>query len=184
MGDITFIIGGARSGKSNYAQELAQRRGGSVVFIATAEALDEEMAQRIKKHQSTRPGSWCTVEIPYDLAQYLNKDPIKADIVILDCLTLLVSNILMRHSKDIDNPPEKIVLEKCKSEVKEILLTIEKGRADWIIVSNEVGMGLVPSHPAGRIFRDLLGEMNKMVAQKADEVLMMLVGIPLRLQKQ
>ena len=183
MGRLTFILGGVRSGKSSYAMELAERRGGSVAFIATAEALDEEMKQRIIQHQAERSKSWRTMEIPHNLAQYLEGNIIEEDCVILDCLTLLVSNIVTLHSKDTDNPPVKTLFNIGISEGKRILTMINNGQSDWIVVSNEVGLGLVPPYPMGRVYRDLLGELNKLIAKEADEVFFMLAGIPMRLEK-
>lgn len=184
MGTLTLILGGARSGKSTYAEERALARGGSVLYIATAEALDPEMEKRIHKHQTDRPQSWQTVEVPIGLAEVLKEKSIETDVVLLDCLTLLVSNIATRFTDDLDNPPEQLLFEKTLDEIKALLSVIGSSPADWLIVSNEVGMGLVPPYPLGRIYRDVLGAVNKNVAQAADEVILMVAGLPMTLEKK
>ena len=172
---ITLILGGARSGKSSHVQNLAEATGKSVTFIATAQALDEEMTRRIQKHRLDRPASWETLEIPCDIASHVSQ--IKSDVVILDCVTLLVSNLLMQFVKD-DLVDEEPFIAAVQKEVEALIETIHKQSQDWFIISNEVGLGLVPPYQMGRVYRDLLGWGNQRLAREADKVLFMVAGIP------
>jgi adenosylcobinamide kinase/adenosylcobinamide-phosphate guanylyltransferase len=177
MGKLTFIIGGARSGKSTYAQRLAERSGKSVAYIATAQAGDDEMSARITKHRADRPAEWTTLEIRQNIAAYLNGHPAQAGLYLLDCVTLLVTNILFQYTAG-EVTDEQKAADAIKAEVEELLAYIRAHKADWIIVSNEVGLGLVPPYPLGRIYRDLLGTANQHLAAAADEVYMLMAGIP------
>jgi adenosylcobinamide kinase/adenosylcobinamide-phosphate guanylyltransferase len=176
---LTLILGGARSGKSTYAEELAVRLDKPTLYIATAEALDDEMAQRIQRHKEERPRTWQTLEVPIDIAQTLKGMDINAGIILLDCLTLLVSNIMTQWTEDIDHPQEDMLFEKVEKEAIDLLSIVSDSAAEWIVVSNEVGLGLVPPYPMGRIYRDALGMVNKLFAQQADEVIFMIAGIPM-----
>jgi adenosylcobinamide kinase / adenosylcobinamide-phosphate guanylyltransferase len=173
---ITLLLGGARSGKSSYAQKLAEDSGKSVTFLATAQALDDEMSARIKKHQAERPANWRTIEIPLDIASHVSQ--IKSDVIILDCMTLLATNLLMQFVKD-DLVDEALFSEAIHKEVDALLATIRAGEKDWIIISNEIGLGLVPPYQMGRIYRDLLGWANQRLAHEADRVIFMVAGIPM-----
>ena len=176
MKKIILIIGGARSGKSRFAQELAGKLGGNVLFIATGEPRDEEMQARINEHKKARPEGWRTLEIPINVAQQLEPHIGNADVVIIDCLTLLVSN---RLGEELDYPKaEKQVL----SEIHELITSVKKLDAIFIIVSNEVGMCLVPETKLGRIYRDVLGKANQMIAQHANEVYFMVAGLPVEIK--
>jgi len=172
---LTLILGGARSGKSSYAQSLAEETGKSVTFLATAQALDEEMSARIQKHRTERPPDWETLEIPLNISSHVGQ--IKTEVVILDCMTLLVTNLLMRFVKNdlVDEPPFTQALQK---EVDELIANIHRGKQEWIIISNEVGLGLVPPYQMGRVYRDLLGWANQQLARAADKVIFMVAGIP------
>jgi len=181
MGKLTFILGGARSGKSACAQRLAENRVSKVLFIATATAADDEMAVRIAKHRKGRPPGWTTREIPYGIAASLKTDSPEADIVLLDCITLLISNLLLQ---DGEAGPDEAAANRCiETEINGLLEIIRNGQADWIVISNEVGLGLVPPYPLGRMYRDLLGRVNQQLAAHADEVLWMVAGIPVPIQK-
>lgn len=172
---ITLILGGARSGKSSYAQSLAEASGKSVTFLATAQALDEEMANRIQKHRSERPADWETLELTCDMAAHVPQ--INSDVIILDCITLLVSNLLMQFVKD-DLVDEKPFLSAVQKESEELIAAIRKQNQDWFIISNEVGLGLVPPYLMGRVYRDALGWANQRLAREADKVIFMVAGIP------
>jgi adenosylcobinamide kinase / adenosylcobinamide-phosphate guanylyltransferase len=178
MGRLTLILGGARSGKSSYAQNLAEATGKSVTFIATAQALDEEMSTRIQKHRAERPNSWETFEIPCDIALHVRR--IKSDVVILDCITLLLSNLLMQITKDdfVDETPFMLAVQK---EINELTVTlrVDEQEQDWIIISNEVGLGLVPPYQMGRVYRDALGWANQKLARESNKVIFMVAGIPM-----
>jgi adenosylcobinamide kinase / adenosylcobinamide-phosphate guanylyltransferase len=175
-GRITFILGGARSGKSSHAQNLAEAAGRSVTFLATAQALDEEMSTRILKHRAERPVGWQTLEIPFDLAPHLPQ--IKSEVVILDCITLLLSNLLMQFVKE-DLVDEELFMLAVKKEINGLIDLISEHNLHWIIVSNELGLGLVPPYQMGRVYRDALGWANQRLAREADQVLFMVAGIPM-----
>ncbi len=177
MGKLTFILGGARSGKSSHAQKLAQESGRSVTFIATAQALDEDMVARIKKHQQDRPAGWITREIEKDIAKNLESDPIGTEVVLLDCVTLLVNNLFMQYVNE-DHVDEERALSAMQSEIDSLLIHIRSTKQDWIVISNEVGLGIVPAYQMGRAYRDIIGWANQRLAREADEVLWMVAGIP------
>jgi len=178
MGQLVLIIGGARSGKSTYAQQLAQNNSGKVAFIATAEALDAEMAKRITDHQKSRPPEWITIEAPTDVGRKITEANVEVDIVIVDCLTLLASNTLMKAIRN--DQVDEIQLETLlKHEFSEIIAAVNRANALWIIVTNEVGLGIVPDDPMSRLYRDALGRLNQWMASAANEVIFMVAGIPI-----
>ncbi len=179
MSKITFILGGARSGKSAYAQQLAEESKKTVTFIATAQAYDEEMSARIRKHQSDRPQIWQTLEIPTDIASHLKE--IKFEVVILDCITLLASNLLMQFVND-EIVNEQTFMQAMQHETQTLISAIRESNKEWIIVSNEVGLGLVPPYQMGRVYRDVLGWVNQSLAKEADSVLFMVSGIPMKVK--
>jgi adenosylcobinamide kinase/adenosylcobinamide-phosphate guanylyltransferase len=150
-----------------------------VTFIATAQALDDEMSARIEKHRTERPAGWATLEIPFGIASHL--DQIKSDVVVLDCLTLLVTNVLMQFVRD-DIADETASTRAVNEEIGALLKAIRDQNKEWIITSNEVGQGLIPPYQMGRLFRDLLGWANQRLAREADEVYWMVAGIPVPIQ--
>ena len=176
MSKITLILGGARSGKSSYAQHLAEETGRPVTFLATAQALDEEMSRRIQKHRVERPASWETLEVSFDIAAHVHQ--IGSKVIILDCITLLLSNLLMQFVQD-DIVNESQFMPAVKNEVNELLSVIRAQEQEWIIISNEVGLGLVPPYQMGRVYRDALGWANQQLARQADNVIFMVAGIPM-----
>lgn len=184
MGKLTLILGGARSGKSNYAKQLAEARGKQVIYIATAEALDPEMQTRIETHKKERPAQWKTLEIPRGVGRAIRDQPIPAGMVLLDCLTMLISNILLAASNSDDKPDEDKASRSVEAEMEALLSAIQDSPADWIVVSNEVGMGLVPPYPLGRLYRDVLGKANQKLASAADEVYLLVAGIPIPLHEK
>ncbi len=172
---ITHILGGARSGKSSYAQRLAEESGKSVTFLATAQALDAEMSTRIQKHRAERSAGWETLEIPFDIAIHIQQ--IKSKVVILDCITLLISNLLMQYVKD-DLVNEIPFMAAVQKEINELINGLREQKQDWLIVSNEVGLGLVPPYQMGRVYRDAMGWANQRLAREADKIIFMVAGIP------
>ena len=177
MAELIFILGGARSGKTTYAQHLAQQMGGDdVLFVATAEGKDEEMQTRIAVHQRSRPAAWRTLEAPRHVGQAIGSHAGSAAIVLVDCLTLLVSNTIVALGEE----PDAVAAEaEVLAEVNELLSSQKQSPATVIVVSNEVGQGLVPPYPLGRVYRDLLGMANQMLAAQAQRVYWMVAGIPL-----
>jgi adenosylcobinamide kinase/adenosylcobinamide-phosphate guanylyltransferase len=172
---MTLILGGARSGKSNYAQSLLQAAGKPVLFVATAEAGDDEMAQRIAAHRLGRPTDWITLEAPTRVGPVI-RDAAATPYVLLDCMTLLASNVLMACPEPVD---EKLFEQKMDRELDELMAAYQSHPGEWVIVSNEVGLGLVPPYPLGRIYRDGLGKVNQKLAQLADRVIFMVSGLPM-----
>jgi adenosylcobinamide kinase/adenosylcobinamide-phosphate guanylyltransferase len=179
-----FILGGARSGKSRFAQKLATQISDKVLFVATAAALDEEMRQRIEEHRRKRPSSWRTIEVTTDVGKKLREEIGAAQVVVLDCLTLLISNVIGEcvGASDLDKVDNVLVEAKVNAEIQSLIDCIDNLPADFIVVSNEVGMGLVPTNRLGRYYRDLLGRTNQLLAERADRVYFMLSGLPLNLK--
>ncbi|MDE0231380.1 MAG: bifunctional adenosylcobinamide kinase/adenosylcobinamide-phosphate guanylyltransferase [bacterium] len=169
-GGVTFILGGARSGKSTAAERMA-RRGDRVLFVATAEALDEEMDGRIRDHRRSRPTAWDTVEEPRELVSVLQPRIPHYDVVLVDCITMWVSNLLL--AMEGHNDAERCVAD----EAHRLLDLMQDSHASWILVSNEVGSGIVPASPLGRAFRDALGRVNQIIAARSDRVLLMVAGL-------
>ena len=167
MASSLFIVGGARSGKSRFAVE-SHRANPQVTFVATAQAHDADMAARVARHRAERPAQWRTVEEPYELVSCVRALHPASDVVIVDCLTLWVSNLMLRGDAD-----EWIV--KQGEELASVLSARER---DVTLVSNEVGEGVHPPTAAGRRFRDLLGLVNQRVAAAADRVVLMVAGLP------
>ena len=178
MGKLILVLGGARSGKSTFAQQLAREHGGQVAFIATAQAGDLEMATRIAAHQRERPDAWMTLEFPSGVAAAWQEQDIHADLAVLDCLTFLVTNILLEATVDIDHPDEEKATRIVAEEIDGLIELVKASPCEWIVVSNEVGFGLVPPYPLGRLFRDLLGWANQRLALIADEIFLLVAGIP------
>jgi len=178
LGKLILILGGARSGKSTYAEKLAGSQSGQVAYIATAEGLDEEMVSRINNHKKARPSQWTTYEIPNSVGSAFREHIAQSDMVILDCLTLLVSNLLSQRIDSEHKLDESKASEVVKTELIELIALVQENEATWIVVTNEVGLGLVPPYPLGRIYRDQLGWANQQLATIADEVHFMVAGIP------
>jgi adenosylcobinamide kinase / adenosylcobinamide-phosphate guanylyltransferase len=165
-GEVSLILGGARSGKSRLAEVIVARENKSAVYVATAQAHDEEMAQRITAHRERRGPNWRTQEIPLDLAQDLPGLLRTADPILVDCLTLWLSNI-MGGQRD------------AEAEIAALIAGLALARGPLVLVSNETGLGIVPDNALARRFRDLSGVMNQQIAAAADNVLLVAAGLPL-----
>jgi adenosylcobinamide kinase/adenosylcobinamide-phosphate guanylyltransferase len=175
MGRLILVLGGARSGKSAYAQRLAQEIGGErVLFVATAEAGDEEMAQRIARHRQERPVAWRTIETSRQVGAGVRTHLSDARVVVVDCLTLLVSNVIVPMDVTADLVEAVAAVQ---AEVDAILQVVRESAVTCIVVSNEVGLGLVPDTPLGRVYRDLLGHANRVLAVHAQVVYFMVAGL-------
>ena len=172
---LIFIVGGARSGKSSLAEWLAGQYQG-VLFVATAEPLDEDMERRIARHKASRPHGWRTLEEPVDLASSLQGIDDQYEVCLVDCLTVWVSNLLLRMVDTVD------VEDTIAGAAEHLLEVYERSPASWIVVSNEVGLGVVPPTSLGRRYRDALGRVNQLVATRADRVYFMVSGLALELK--
>jgi adenosylcobinamide kinase/adenosylcobinamide-phosphate guanylyltransferase len=166
---LTFILGGVRAGKSSYAQQLA-KEGNRVLFVATAEAGDDEMTARIEVHKRDRPATWDTLEESLNVALALEPLLPSYDTVLIDCMTLWVSNLMLRGE-------DGAMGSDIPAHVRALLSLYQNGEASWIVVSNEVGLGVVPPTELGRAYADELGRVNQMVAAEADTVRFMVAGI-------
>jgi len=177
-----LIIGGARSGKSGFAQELALKLGEPVLFVATATAGDEEMAERIAQHRKARPATWSTLEAPTGIGEIIRGQLGQAKVVIVDCITLLVNNISSRYDQQGEQIDASRVEEEVTSEIEGLIRCIKRIDARFIIVTNELGTGLVPPSKVARLYRDLLGQANQKLAEVSEEVYLMVAGIPVRIK--
>ena len=180
MSRLILILGGVRSGKSRFGLELAARLGGdNVLFVATAAAGDDEMARRIAVHRQSRPAGWPTLEQALDVGAALADVGSRHAVVLLDCLTLLVSNRLLASG---DRPCAETAERDVRAEIDSLISYASQFHGTIIVVSGEVGMGLVPENPLGRLFRDLLGWANQRLAAAADETYLMVAGLPIELK--
>lgn len=183
---VTFIIGGARSGKSTYAEQKAKEYSNKVLYLATAVVTDQAMADRVKKHQEQRPSTWSTIEIYSDFQELSNyKEFMECEAVIIDCITTLIGNFMFDSKIDFDSCKPEEVNELEKKITLEVLSLIEvcnKNNKKLVIVSNETGMGVVPSYYMGNYFRDMSGRINREIAGKADFMYFVFSGIPIKLK--
>jgi adenosylcobinamide kinase/adenosylcobinamide-phosphate guanylyltransferase len=179
MGEIILILGRARSGKSSFAQELAQQIGGdSVLYVATAQAGDEEMRQRIERHQQSRPAGWRTLEAQRNVGQAILQSHADVTAVLIDCITLLTSNRLVEFRDAFAEEADAAVT----AEIEKLVQCAQTIPGTLIIVSNEVGMGVVPAYPMGRAYRDLLGKANQVLAKHAEKVYVLIAGLPMQIK--
>lgn len=169
---VTLVLGGVRSGKSRFALEIASRAP-KVTFVATARASDEEMRRKIERHRGERPAHWRTREEPLQLAETISAEQDASEITIVDCLTLFAANLMEAHGED---------QAATDAAIDALCLALARADRPIVLVSNEVGSGIVPEYAAGRQFRDLLGDMNQRVAAVADNVVLMIAGLPLVLK--
>ena len=219
MGKLTLILGGARSGKSAFAEQRAKELGGdSVLYVATSETKDEEMQQRVEKHRTDRPTAWGTLEAPRNVAQALRHRSCRehvgarrqahtvpvsyredtalrqarsaAKVILLDCMTFLVANHLMDAAGPEGDPfaapsadPFDARIEaNVVAEVEALAAYVQETEVEMLVVSNDVGLGVVPPYELGRAYRDILGRANQILARYADEVFLLVAGIPMRVK--
>lgn len=185
MGKLILVTGGARSGKSTFAEETVKKLGDKVLYIATAIPFDEEMKLRIKKHQEQRPSYWETLEAYKDFDIKLKNKLEEKTVIMLDCVTVMITNLMFEEYLDWDKinceEIEKIE-ERVKKEIGKLLAIIEGAQLPFVLVTNEIGMGIVPEYPSGRVFRDVAGRANQMLAKAADEVYLCVSGIPMKIK--
>jgi len=179
--NLTLILGGARSGKSTYAQKMAEQQAERVLYVATAEAGDDEMAERIAVHRDSRPHHWVTLEAPQQVgAAVLERtNDFQPEVILLDCLTLLTSNLILTLPEaDLFTGAQSVV----NQELEGLMAAYQTLQIPWIIVSNEVGLDLVPPYPLGRVYRDVLGWANQYLALRANRVVFMIAGIAMQIK--
>lgn len=173
MRDIIFIFGGCRSGKSRHALELSDSIcGENRIFIATCMPLDEEMNQRVERHQKERGKSWVTIDAPVRLPEAIIENHLKADVIVVDCLTFWISNIILKTDDQ----------EIISGHIHSLIQSIEAAQCAVILVANEVGAGIVPDNALARKFRDVAGHVNQNVAACSDKVIWMGAGIPVKIK--
>ena len=169
---ITLVTGGARAGKSTWAEQEARRLGGeSVTYVATAEPLDGEMAKRIARHRAARPSEWHTEEVPRRVPEAVTSA--STPVVLLDCVTLWISNLVL---------DDRVGVEGARERVEELLRRAAAREGHLVVVTNEVGLGVIPGNALARRYRDLLGWANRRLAEEAREVVLLVAGLPLHLK--
>lgn len=185
MGRLVLITGGARSGKSSFAEDMARAWGENILYIATSIPFDDEMKLRVKKHRERRPVQWETLEAYREMHTCLEGRLNKKDGVLLDCVTIMVSNLMLDDITDldkIDGEKAEFIEKKITVEIEKLLNAIERSPIPFILVTNETGMGIVPEYPCGRLFRDIAGRINQMLAKASDEVYFCVSGIPIKIK--
>ncbi|HWR08936.1 bifunctional adenosylcobinamide kinase/adenosylcobinamide-phosphate guanylyltransferase [Sporomusa sp.] len=179
-GKIVLVTGGARSGKSTFAERYAAHGSRAVAYIATAQIYDDEMKERVTLHRNRRPASWSTFEAPYKAELAMAEAVQSADVVLFDCLTLYTSNLLLAPDAPTDRE------ERCQAvlgAIDKLLTSAKQGHSDVIFVTNEVGYGIVPENALAREYRDVAGLVNQKVARYADEVYLVVCGLAAELKK-
>lgn len=169
---IVYVSGGARSGKSRFAEAYAARPGDDVTYLATAQAFDDEMRDRIARHRGDRPAAWHTAEEPLDVAQAARN--VQTPTLLLDCLSLWVSNLLLAGESE----------DRMLAATDDLLAALRERGGLSVLVSNEVGLGIVPDNALARTYRDALGRVNQRVAAASDEAYLLVSGLPLQLKGQ
>ncbi len=186
-GQLTLVTGGARSGKSAFAEEMCHELGEKIGYIATAAALDDGMIERIKRHKERRPDSWTTFEKQQHIYEIFEDAFMKKyDVFLVDCLTVLTTNIMLSdHSIDWDTVPRNKINEIENNVLEQVTRMVESAIGSGhrvIVVTNEVGLGIVPENRLARVFRDIAGKVNELVASKATQVYFVVSGIPMRIK--
>ena len=177
---IILVTGGARSGKSAFAERYAAALPGRHAYVATARIFDEEMAQRIAIHRKRRPSSWLTWEIPQDLPETMERLCQSSDVALVDCLTLYFSNYLLAH----DGEDDEAIIDGARAELQAVLAAFRQAGVTAVLVTNELGCGIVPMEHVSRLYRDLMGKINQAAAAEADEVYLSVCGITTELKHQ
>jgi adenosylcobinamide kinase / adenosylcobinamide-phosphate guanylyltransferase len=185
MGRILLVTGGARSGKSSFAERMIADFGSDIAYIATATAFDDEMVDRIGKHRSQRPTSWQTFETPTEPSAVIVAEGDRFTAMLLDCLTVMVTNRMLAQPIDWERPTVQelnAVESDVMAEIEALIHAASGSRADLIAVTNEVGYGIVPPTPLSRCFRDCAGRVNQRMAAIATEVYLVVAGLPVRIK--
>ncbi|MHB8917844.1 MAG: bifunctional adenosylcobinamide kinase/adenosylcobinamide-phosphate guanylyltransferase [Desulfocucumaceae bacterium] len=179
---FVLVLGGSRSGKSEFAEQTAAAMGGPVTYIATLTAGDEEMSRRVAAHRERRPTGWATVEESQDVPLRVREAGIKSGTILIDCLTGWLSNLLLDGSLPCPGASSREKEDYIMSRVEDLAAAVADSRASVLVVSSEVGMGLVPSYPLGRAFRDIAGSANRRMASAADEVYLVVAGLAVEIR--
>lgn len=185
MSNIILVTGGARSGKSSFAESLCIKQNNKTAYIATSVAFDDEMKNRVKKHQESRPKSWKTYEKYkdiYSIVEELNKNH---DTVIMDCVTLMVNNLMFTHGIEVDEATSEELNELenyIREQITKLLEAVKKTNLYFVIVTNEIGMGIVPENKLSRIYGDFVGRANQLIASYSNEVYFVVSGIPMKVK--
>lgn len=185
MSQIILVTGGARSGKSSFAETLCRTRNNQTAYIATSIPFDEEMQDRIRKHQETRPKNWTTYEIYKDVHKKIQEIAQGHETVILECVTLMVNNLMFEEKIDYDyiTPEEtNVIEEKIKAEFIKLLEAVKETDLYFVIVTNEIGLSPIAPNKLTRIYTDIIGRMNQLIAKHADEVYFVVSGIPMQIK--
>lgn len=186
MSGLILVTGGARSGKSRFAELLAQATELPVTYVATAQTEDEEMARRVEKHRLRRPGHWGLVEEPYDLRQVLRQHAEDHGVLLVDCITLWLSNLLLREISPFSSPltvdDQEKIMATLLTSVQEVADLAVQILPQVILVTNEVGQGIVPEYPLSRLYRDLSGKANQLLAQASENTYLVVAGYPLEIK--
>ena len=186
MSKVTLITGGARSGKSSFAEDLVKEKGENILYVATAKPIDDEMKDRIKKHQEPRPDHWGLIEQYSGLSAVLLEESKKYDGILLDCVTIMSTNIIFDQPvmlKEDVTFEEMMETEKVLvAEIQDLISCFKDLSCDLILVTNEVGLGLVPEYPLSRFYRDALGRVNQALGKAADEVYFVTCGCPMKIK--
>lgn len=185
MSKIILVTGGARSGKSDFAESLCKKQNNSTAYIATSVAFDDEMKSRIKKHKQSRPDNWETYEIYRDIYTIIEDISKNHNTVILDCITLMVNNLMFMSDIDIEKASSEEI-DKLEDYIKEqiykLIEEVKKTDLYFVMVTNEIGLGVVPSYKLGRIYCDIAGRINQILGKLSDEVYFTLCGIPTKIK--
>ncbi len=185
MSKLILVTGGARSGKSAFAEAKAKEFGHNVLYVATSKPIDDEMKQRIAKHRAQRPSEWETLEEYQNLDTAMSNVIQGKDAVLLDCITIMITNLMLDGSYDWDNLTRNDVDEiesSIQHQIKRLISFTKMSELPFIIVTNEIGLGIVPASALSRDFRDIAGRINQLIARAADEVYFCVSGIPMRIK--
>ncbi|AYF54855.1 bifunctional adenosylcobinamide kinase/adenosylcobinamide-phosphate guanylyltransferase [Clostridium botulinum C] len=186
MGKIILVTGGARSGKSNYAENIAKDIEGKILYIATSIPFDDEMKHRVEKHKESRPEVWDTYEGYKDLDIVVREKNSLYDGMLLDCVTIMTSNFMFDYIGDKIGEADNITLDKVEKKIitnfEKLLNEVNKGNSTMILVTNELGYGIVPENKLARVYRDIIGRINQYIASRASEVYLVVCGIPMKVK--
>jgi adenosylcobinamide kinase/adenosylcobinamide-phosphate guanylyltransferase len=185
MSKVILVTGGARSGKSNFAEQLCINRNNETAYIATSIPFDDELKDRVKKHKESRPQNWNTYEIYKDIYSIIEEISKKHKTAILDCVTLLVNNLMFTYEIDIDKANQDQInnLEMyIKDQVSKLFKEIKKTDLYFVTVTNELGMAVVPDNKLSRVYTDIVGRINQCIASQSDEVYFVVSGIPMKIK--